>query len=146
VSSRGGAKGAQSSVVAATAPVTLLVVTTAAAADGPRLGPPPSGAQVAPLAVPASETRRESLTADGTSHRGTRLRADDAATPPSPETAPAMSASLPLAAAPGGSREAAITLPGARAPPAAARTAAQTRTARGSCREGLAPSFDTLAT
>lgn len=115
---------------AVAAPVTLLVVTVSAAADGPRLGPPPPGARVAPLAaVQASETRKELVIAVATSHRGTRLRVDDAATPPSPETAPAMSASLPLAAAPGGPREAAITLPGARAPPAAGRTAAQVQTA-----------------
>ncbi len=116
-------------VFAVAAPVTLLVVAVAAAGDGPRVGPPPPGARVAPLAVQASEARKALVTAGATSHRGTRLRADDAATPPSPETAPAMSASLPLAAAPGGSREAAIALPGARAPPDAGRTAAQAWTA-----------------
>ncbi|HEX5643335.1 MAG TPA: hypothetical protein VFZ86_13515 [Thermoleophilia bacterium] len=116
-------------VFAVAAPVTLLVV-TAAAADGPRVGPPPPGARVAPLAaVQASATRKEVAGAVATSHRGTRLRAHDAATPPSPETAPAMSAGLPLAAAPGGPREAAITLPGARAPPAAGRAVAQFWTA-----------------
>ena len=116
-------------VFAVAAPVTLLVVTVATAGDGPRVGPPLPGAQAAPLAVQAGETRKGSLIADGTSHRGTRLRADDVATPPSPETAPAMSASLPLATAPGGSREAAITLPGARAPPAAGRTGTEAWTA-----------------
>lgn len=133
-------------VFALAAPVTLLVVTVAAAADGPRVGSSSPGARTALAAVQASETRKELGTADATSHRGTRLRANDAATPPFPETAPAMSASLPLATAPGGSREAAITLPGARAPPAAGRTAARVGTTRGSVARGLAPSFDTLAT
>ena len=54
-----------------------------------------------------------------TSHRGTRLRADDAATPPSPGTAPAMSASSPLTAAQDGPGHAVAASCGARAPPAA---------------------------
>lgn len=116
-------------VFAVAAPVTLLVVTVTAA-DSPRVGPPLPVARVAPLAaVQAGATRKELAGAVATSHRGTRLRAHDAATPPSPETAPAMSAGLPLAAAPGGPREAAITLPGARAPPAAGRVDAQVLTA-----------------
>jgi hypothetical protein len=110
----------------AAAPAALLATSVAGAGDPRPAGPPPPGAPAAsPVAVQAGDTKKGFLAvAQTTSHRGKRLRADDAATPPSPGAAPAMSASSPLVAVPGGAQSVAAVLPGARAPPAGALTCA----------------------
>jgi hypothetical protein len=110
----------------AAVPGALLATTIAGAGHGRPAGPPPPVApSSSPVAVQTGDTKKERLAAaQTTSHRGKRLRAHDAATPPSPGTAPAMSASSPLAAAPGDARSAKFVLPGARAPPVGAPTSA----------------------
>ena len=113
-------------VLALAGPAALLATAVAGAGGGRHAGPPPPGAPAAsPVAVQTGDTSKQRLAAATTmSPRGKRLRADDAATPPSPGTAPAMSASSPLAAAPGGAHSTAVIIRGARAPPAGAPTAA----------------------
>jgi hypothetical protein len=99
-------------------PAALLTVAAAVDAGAGRpTSPPPSGAG-APLTVQADVTRKARPAAmPPTSHRGKRPRATDAATPPSPGTAPAMSASSSLTAAQDGVRQSARVTCGARAPP-----------------------------
>lgn len=104
-------------VVMVVAPAALLTGALVDAGAGRPAPPPPSGAG-APLTVQADVTRKARPAAlPTTSHRGRRPRASDAATPPSPGTAPAMSASSPPAAAQGGVRQSARVTFGARAPP-----------------------------
>jgi hypothetical protein len=114
-------------ILALAAPAALLGTAVAGAGGGRPAGPPPAGAPVAgPVAVQAGDTTKQRLAAARTqSLRAERLRADDAATPPSPGTAPAMSASSPLVTAPGGAHSTGISVAGARAPPAGASTAAR---------------------
>jgi len=111
-------------VVAIVVPAALL--TAAAAVDagaGRPASPPPSGAG-APLTDQADLARKARPAAlPTTSHRGKRSRVIDAATPPSPGTAPAMSASSPLTAAQDGARQSARVTSGARAPPVSGRQA-----------------------
>jgi hypothetical protein len=94
-----------------TAPVALFATSAADAAAG--------APAAAPAAVQADVTKKaRPAVAPQKSRRGTGLRADDAGTPPSPETAPAMSASSHLDRTTGGAHAVAPALPGARAPPA----------------------------
>jgi hypothetical protein len=114
-------------ILALAAPAALLGTAVAGAGGGRHAGPPPPGAPApGPVAVQAGDTKKVRLAAtQTTSLRGKRLRADDAAAPPSPGTAPAMSASSPLAVAPGGAHSIEISVAGARAPPAGASSAAR---------------------
>jgi len=105
-------------VVMVAMPAALLTVAVVDAGAGRPTPTPPSGAGV-PLTVQADVTRKARPAALPTTlHRGKRLRATDAATPPSPRMAPAMSESSPLTAAQDGVRQAASVTVGARAPPA----------------------------
>jgi hypothetical protein len=99
-------------------PTALLAVAAADAGAGRAATPPPPGPGGAQT-VQADLTRKAALIAQPTtSHRGKRLRVTDDATPPSPGTAPAMSASSPLPAAQDGVRQLARPARGARGPPA----------------------------
>ena len=105
------------------APATLFATSGAVAAAGRPAPPPaagaPAGAPAAPAAVQADVARKAApAVAQTKSQRGTGLRVDDAATPPSPETAPAMSAISHLGRTTGGAHAVAPAMPGARAPPA----------------------------
>ena len=117
------------------APATLM--TLAAAGAGRPAPPPASGA--APAAVQADVTRKaRPAAARPTSQRDKGWKADDAATPPSSETTPAMSVSLRLTVATGGAHAAGAAGSGARAPPAWSHSSECGR--RGACRESPAPS------
>lgn len=102
------------------APATLMTLAAADAGAGRPAPPPASGAAgAAPTVVQADVTgKARPAAARPTSQRGKGWKADDAATPPSPETAPAMSASLRLTLATGGTHAAETAGSGARAPPA----------------------------
>jgi len=101
------------------APATLMTLAAADAGAGRPAPPPASGAAGAPAVVQAGvTTKARPAAARPTSQRGKGWKADDAATPPSPETAPAMSASLRLAGAAGSAHAADTASSGARAPPA----------------------------
>jgi hypothetical protein len=103
-------------VVAVAVPAVLFVAGTAGA-DETRPAAPP-GSPHAPAAQSVGVKPDRPAAARQTSLRGRRLRADDDATPPSPGTAPAMSASSPLAAASGGAPSSALVhTAGPRAPP-----------------------------
>jgi hypothetical protein len=108
----------------AAAPATLFATSVVDAAAGRPAPPPASGAPAgapaaASAAAQADVTRKaRPAVAQTKSQRGTGLRVDDAATPPSPETAPAMSAGSRLGRTTGGAHAVAPALPGARAPPA----------------------------
>ena len=100
-------------------PAALLAAPVAGAGGGRPAGPPPPGAPAAgPVAVQTGDTTKQHLAVATQSRRGKRLQANDAATPPSPETAPAMSVSSPLAAACDDAPSVTPLVPGARAPPA----------------------------
>ena len=101
-------------------PAALLTISVADAGAGRAVSPPPGPG--APATAQAADVARKArpATLPTTSHRGKRLRADDAATPPSPETAPAVAASSTLTAAQDAVRHAERALRGARAPPGAA--------------------------
>ena len=81
--------------------------------------PPDPGGPVISQAADVARKARPAVP-PATSHRGKRPRADAAATPPSPGTAPAMAASSSLSAALDAVRHAERAQWGARAPPAAA--------------------------
>ena len=99
------------------APATLMTLAAADAGAGRPAPPPASGA--APAAVQADVTRKaRPAAARPTSQRDKGWKADDAATPPSSETTPAMSVSLRLTVATGGAHAAGAAGSGARAPPA----------------------------
>jgi len=117
------------------APATLM---TLAAAGAGRPAPPPAfGAALA--VVQADVTRKaRPAAARPTSQRDKGWKADDAATPPSSETTPAMSVSLRLTVATGGAHAAGAAGSGARAPPAWSHSSECGR--RGACRESPAPS------
>ena len=102
------------------APATLMTLAAVDAGAGRPARPPASGAfGAAPAVVQADVTRKaRPAAARPTSQRGKGWKADDAATPPSPETAPAMSASLRLTVATGSAHAAETASSGARAPPA----------------------------
>jgi hypothetical protein len=105
-------------ILAVAVPAALLVPAAADAGAGRAASPPPPGPG-GPVTVQADVTRKSSLVAPTTtSHRDKRLRVSDAATPPSPGTTPAVSASSPLPVAQDGVRHAARATSGARAPPA----------------------------
>lgn len=101
-------------------PAAILTVSVADAGAGRAASPPPGPG--APVAAQAADVTRKArpATLPTTSHRSKRLRADDAATPPSPGMAPAVAASSTLTAAQDAVRHAERTLQGARAPPDAA--------------------------
>ena len=116
------------------APATLMTLAAAAcrrrpaAAAAPRRHPP--GA--APVVVQADVTgKARPAVARPTAQRGKGWKAHDAATPPSPGTTPAMSASLRLTVATGSAHAAEAASAGARAPPASSHSSG-CRTARGS--------------
>jgi hypothetical protein len=86
-------------VMAVVAVPAAFLATNVADAGAGRPAPPPApgGPAAGPAAVQADVTRKVRLaTAQTTSQRGKGWRAIDAATPPFPGTAPAMSASSPL--------------------------------------------------
>lgn len=125
---------------------TALIGAGTAGADEPRpAGPAPTDPPRVVAATQTAEARQDRWAADRqTSLRGKGLRADDDATPPSLGTAPAMSASSPLAAAPGGAPAGAfVHTAGARAPPPGAGAAANASQGAGPA-EDPAPSFDRL--
>lgn len=107
-------------VVVLAVPAALLTAPVAGAGGGRPAGPPPPGAPApGPVAVQTGDTTKQHLAVATTqSRRGKRLQANDAATPPSPATAPAMSVSSPLAAACDDAPSVTPLVPGARAPPA----------------------------
>ena len=108
-------------ILAVVATPAAFLATSAADAGAGRPAPPPrSGVPTAgPAVVQADVTRKaRPAAAPAMSQRGTGWRADDAATPPSPGTAPAMSASPHPGRTTGGAHAVAPVLPGARAPPA----------------------------
>ena len=128
-------------VVAVVLPAGLIGAGTAGADEPRPAGPAPTDPPRVAAATQTAGGRPDRRAADRqTSLRGKGLRADDDATPPSLGTAPAMSASSPLAAAPSG---AFVHTAGARAPPPGADVAA-------SASHGVAPvddpapSFDRL--
>jgi hypothetical protein len=100
-------------------PAALLTAAVAVNAGEGRAAPSPHPGSGALITVQADVTRKaRPATLPTTSHRGKRPRVTDAATPPSPGTAPAVSASSPLTAAQDGVRQSARVTVGARAPPA----------------------------
>ena len=108
--------------------------TSAADAAAGRPAPPPAAGApaAAPAAVQADVTRKaRPAVAQTDSRRGTGLRADDAATPPSPETAPAMSASSHLGRTTGGAHAAAPAMPGRESATGLTTTSASAQAARG---------------
>jgi hypothetical protein len=106
-------------VLVVAVPAALLTAGVAVDAGAGRPASPPPSGSGAPLTVQADVTRKARPAAlPTTSHRGKRPRVTDAATPPSPGTAPAMSASSPLTAAQDGVRQSARVTLGARPPPA----------------------------
>ena len=122
------------------APATLMTLAAADAGAGRPAPAPASGvAGAAPAVVQADVTRKaRPATARPTSQRDKGWKADDAATPPSSETTPAMSVSLRLTVATGGAHAAGAAGSGARAPPAWSHSSECGR--RGACRESPAPS------
>jgi hypothetical protein len=108
-------------VMAVVATPATLLATSAADAAASRPAPPPASGvpAAAPGALQADITRKaRPAVAQAQSQHGKGWRADDAATPPSPGMAPAMSASSHPGRATGGVHAEAPALPGARAPPA----------------------------
>jgi hypothetical protein len=104
-------------VLALAVPGALLAAAAADAGAGRAASPPPPSPG-GPVTVQADVARKaRPAVLPTTSHRGKRLRVTDAATPPSPGTAPAMSASSASTAAQDGVRRAARAEHGARAPP-----------------------------
>jgi len=101
-------------------PAAFLATSAADAGAGKPAPPPAPGVPAAGLAAVQADVTRKSrpATAQTTSRRGKGWRADDAATPPSPGTAPAMSASSHLFRTAVDARAVAATLHSARAPPA----------------------------
>jgi hypothetical protein len=107
-------------VLAVALPAALLTAVAADAGAGRPASPPPPGPG-GPVTVQADVTRKaRPAVVPSTSHRGKRLRVTDAATPSSPGTPPAASASSPLPVAQDGVRRAARAVSGARAPPSRA--------------------------
>ena len=102
-------------------PAALLTFAVSDAGAGRAASPAPPGPG-APVFFQAADVARKSRPASllTTSHRGKRLRADDAATPPLPGASPAVAASSSLTAAQDAVRHAERALSGARAPPDAA--------------------------
>jgi hypothetical protein len=111
-------------IVAVAVPAALFAAGTAGADETLPVGPSPAGRAHAPAALTTAVKQDRMVAARQTSLRGRRLRADDAATPPSPGTAPAMSASPALLAAPGDAPSSAfVHTAGARPPPPVADAA-----------------------
>ena len=106
-------------IAVAATPASLLTMTAADAGAGSRVPPPPSGGRAAQVVAQADVTRKaRPATAPTMTQRGKGSRANDAATPPSPETAPAMSASPRPGRTIGDAPALASATSKARAPPA----------------------------
>jgi hypothetical protein len=100
------------------APATLMTMAAADAGAG-RPAPPLASGGAAPAVAQADGTRKvRPAAARPASRRGKGWKSDDAATPPSPETAPAVSASLRNTVATSSAHAAETASAGARAPPA----------------------------
>jgi hypothetical protein len=107
-------------VLVVAVPAALLATVATDAGAGRTASPPPPGSG-GPLTVQADVARKAGPAVQpATSLRGKRLPAIDDATPPSPETAPAMSGRWSLCAAQAGVRQASGIAHGARGPPAVA--------------------------
>jgi hypothetical protein len=106
-------------IAVAATPASLLTMMAADAGAGSRVLPPTSGDRAAHAVAQADVTRKaRPAAATTTSLRGKGSRANDTATPPSPETAPAMSASPRPGRTIGAAHALASATSKARAPPA----------------------------